>query len=187
MSTAQIHETAVVDAGVDIGDETRIWHFCHVLTGSVIGRGCVLGQNVMVGPRVRVGDGCRIQNNVSLFEGVELQDDVFCGPSCVFTNVRNPRAFVSRKYEFSRTLVARGVTIGANATIVCGITLGAFSFIGAGAVVTKDVAPHAVMLGNPARQLGWASHDGERLGDDLVCPRSGRRYELRDGQLTEAS
>jgi UDP-2-acetamido-3-amino-2,3-dideoxy-glucuronate N-acetyltransferase len=175
----------VVDDGATIGDRTRIWHFSHVLPGTVIGADCSLGQNVMVGPHVSVGDRCRIQNNVSLFEGVQLADDVFCGPSCVFTNVRNPRAFVSRKDEFLSTRVDDGVTIGANATIVCGVTLGAYCFIGAGTVVTKDVPPHALVIGNPGSVRGWVSHDGEVLGPELVCPRSRRRYRVLNGELVE--
>ena len=171
-----IHQTAVVDDNVEIGDGSKIWHFCHVLSGSRIGRNCGFGQNVMVGPSVDVGDGCKIQNNVSLFNGVILEDDVFCGPSCVFTNVLTPRAFVERKDEFRETRVGRGATIGANATIICGVKIGAFAMIGAGTVVTKDVPDHALVVGNPAQQLGWVSRSGERLGTELVCPRTGERY-----------
>jgi UDP-2-acetamido-3-amino-2,3-dideoxy-glucuronate N-acetyltransferase len=179
-----IHESAYVDAGVTIGEGTRIWHFVHVLRGVVIGRNCSLGQNVMVGPDVTLGDGCRVQNNVSLYAGVTLEEDVFCGPSCVFTNVVNPRAFVSRKDAFGKTLVRRGATIGANATIVCGHALGAYSFIAAGAVIRGDVSDYALMAGVPARRIGWMSKAGERLGDDLVCPRSGERYRLTtEGRL----
>lgn len=181
----RIHESAYIDDGVKIGAGTAVWHFCHVLQGSTIGRDCSLGQNVVVGPNVTVGDRCRIQNNVSLYEGVTLDDGVFCGPSCVFTNVVNPRAEVSRKDGFRRTHVGRGATIGANATIVCGHDIGAYAFIAAGAVVASDVLPHALMVGVPARRVGWVSHDGERLGDDLVCPRSGRAYREIDGQLEE--
>jgi len=181
-----IHESAYVDDGVAIGAGTKIWHFAHVLPGVVIGRDCSLGQNVMVGPRVTIGNGCKIQNNVALYDGVELEDDVFCGPSCVFTNVYNPRAFVSRKDEFRTTLVRRGASIGANATIICGYTLGAYCFIGAGAVVRGDVDDHALMVGVPARRIGWMSRSGERLGPDLVCPRDGtRHYETADGKLRE--
>jgi UDP-2-acetamido-3-amino-2,3-dideoxy-glucuronate N-acetyltransferase len=179
-----VHATALVDADVEIGDDTKIWHFCHILTGSRIGAGCVLGQNVMIGPDVRVGDGCKIQNNVSLYKGVTLEDDVFCGPSVVFTNVLTPRAFVERKDEFAHTLVRRGATIGANATIVCGVTIGRYAMIGAGAVVTKDVADHALVVGNPARIAGWVSRTGERLGSDLVCPRTGERYRETEYGLT---
>lgn len=180
-----VHETAVVDSGVLIGDGTKVWHFSHLLSGTSIGDDCTLGQNVVVGPNVSVGDRCRIQNNVSVYSGVTLEDGVFCGPSCVFTNVYNPRAEVSRKDDFLPTLVKRGATIGANATIVCGNDIGAYALVGAGAVVTRDVPDHALVVGSPARQIGWVSHDGERLGDDLVCPRSGRRYAEQDGALVE--
>lgn len=172
------HESAVIDAPCEIGAGTRIWHFSHVLAGSVIGRNCVIGQNVVVGPAVAIGNGCKIQNNVSIYKGVTLEDDVFCGPSCVFTNVLNPRAHVERKDEFKPTLVRKGATVGANATIVCGVTLGAYCLVGAGAVVTRDVPAFALVLGAPARRVGWVSHAGERLGEDLVCPREGRRYAL---------
>ena len=175
---ATVHESAYVDDGAEVGAGSKIWHFVHVLPGTVIGRNVVLGQNAMAGPNVRIGDGCKIQNNVSLYEGVELEADVFCGPSCVFTNVFNPRAAVSRKAEFRKTLVKRGATIGANATIVCGITIGEFAFIGAGAVVTHDVPAHALMVGAPARRTGWVSRSGEKLGPDLACPRTGERYRL---------
>jgi UDP-2-acetamido-3-amino-2,3-dideoxy-glucuronate N-acetyltransferase len=182
-TTYSAHRSAVIDEGAVIGDGTRIWHFCHVMTGSVIGEKCVLGQNVAVGPDVTIGDGCKIQNNVSIYKGVTIEDDVFCGPSAVFTNVRNPRAFVERKSEFRPTLVKRGATIGANATIVCGCIIGEYAMIGAGAVVTRDVAPHALVVGCPARLLGWVGRSGERLGDDLVCPRTGERYVRENGTL----
>ncbi|HAA93682.1 MAG TPA: N-acetyltransferase [Rhodospirillaceae bacterium] len=186
MSNYFIHETAIVDDGTTVGDGTKIWHFSHVLSGSQIGSGCVLGQNVMIGPNVTVGDGCKIQNNVSLYDGVTLEDDVFCGPSCVFTNVLTPRAFVERKDEFDPTLVKRGASIGANATIVCGVTIGAYAMIGAGATVTKDVPAHALVLGTPARHAGWASRTGEILGPDLICPRTGEKYvETADGLTGE--
>jgi UDP-2-acetamido-3-amino-2,3-dideoxy-glucuronate N-acetyltransferase len=173
---AMVHETAVVDEPVEIGAGTKIWHFSHVLSGSRIGRECSIGQNVMIGPDVVVGDGCKIQNNVSLYEGVTLADGVFCGPSCVFTNVVNPRAQVERKDEFRPTPVGTGATIGANATIVCGHAIGEYAFVAAGAVVTNDVPPFALVVGVPARRIGWMSHAGERLGPDLVCPRTGQRY-----------
>lgn len=179
------HETAVVDRGSHIGTRTKIWHFSHILKGTTIGEDCVIGQNVMIGPDVVIGNCCKIQNNVSLYKGVILEDSVFCGPSCVFTNVHNPRAEIERKDEFRATYVERGVTIGANATIVCGNRLGAYSLIGAGAVITKDVKPHAVMVGNPAKQIGWVSHAGEKLSDDLICLREGRRYQVVDGNLIE--
>ena len=177
------HSTAVVDPGVVIGAGSKIWHFSHVLGGSVIGERCVLGQNVVVGPDVRIGNGCKIQNNVSVYKGVTLEDDVFCGPSMVFTNVLNPRAFIERKDEFRPTLVKRGATIGANATIICGNIIGEYAMVGAGTVVTKDVPAYALVIGTPTRFLGWISRSGDRLGEDLVCPRTGERYELRGGLL----
>jgi UDP-2-acetamido-3-amino-2,3-dideoxy-glucuronate N-acetyltransferase len=179
------HETAIVDDDVEIGARTKIWHFCHVLSGSRLGAGCVLGQNVMAGPRVTIGDGCKIQNNVSLYEAVTLEEEVFCGPSCVFTNVLTPRAFVERKSEFAPTLVRRGASIGANATIVCGVTIGQFAMIGAGAVVTRDVPDFALVVGNPARHFGWVSREGERLGPDLVCPRTNEKYSETDAGLIQ--
>lgn len=171
-----VHCSSYVDDGVIIGPRTKIWHFCHVLKGVTIGADCSLGQNVMIGPNVTMGRGCKIQNNVALYDGVELGDDVFCGPSCVFTNVTNPRANVARKSEFKRTVVGNGVAIGANATIICGNELGAWCFIGAGAVVTRTVVPHALMVGQPARRVGWMSHDGHKLDANLVCPRTAKRY-----------
>jgi len=178
-----VHETAIVDPGVAVGAGSKIWHFSHVLLGSVIGERCVLGQNVVVGPRVRIGSGCKIQNNVSVYAGVTLEDDVFCGPSMVFTNVLNPRAHIERKDEFRPTLVRRGATIGANATVICGHTIGAYAMIGAGAVVTKDVPDFALMAGVPARRIGWVSRSGERLGRDLICPRTGEHYALEGERL----
>jgi len=180
------HESAYVDEGCEIGENTKIWHFSHILGGTKIGRQVVIGQNVMIGPDVQIGDSCKIQNNVSLYKGVVLEEGVFCGPSCVFTNVNNPRAEIERKDEYRQTYVEKGSTIGANATIVCGTRLGAYCFIGAGAVVTKDVSPHALMVGAPARQIGWMSHAGERLGADLVCLREKRQYRLTStNQLEE--
>lgn len=179
------HETAIVDPECNIGEGTKIWHFSNIIKGTKIGKNCIVGQNVMIGPDVIIGDRCKIQNNVSLYKGVVLENGVFCGPSCVFTNVHNPRAEIERKSEFRITYVEQGCTIGANATIVCGNRLGAYSLIGAGAVITKDVKPHAVMVGNPAKQIGWVSHAGEKLGSDLVCPREGRKYQVVDGYLIE--
>ncbi len=170
------HDTAVVDEGAEIGPGSKIWHFSHVLSGSKIGRDCIIGQNVMIGPDVVIGDKCKIQNNVSIYKGITLEDGVFCGPSCVFTNVNTPRAEIERKDEFLPIRVRRGVTIGANATIVCGLELGQYCTIGAGAVVTKDVPAFALVAGVPARRIGWVSHTGDRLGPDLVCPRTGRCY-----------
>jgi UDP-2-acetamido-3-amino-2,3-dideoxy-glucuronate N-acetyltransferase len=179
-----IHESAYVDTPCIIGGGTKIWHFSHVLKDCEIGSNCTIGQNVMIGPAVRIGDRCKIQNNVSLYHGVELEEGVFCGPSCVFTNVNNPRAEIERKDEFTRTLVKRGASIGANATIICGHDLGEYCFIAAGAVVTKAVPAHALMAGTPARRIGWVSRAGRRLGPDLVCPDTGERYrETADGQL----
>jgi predicted dehydrogenase/acetyltransferase-like isoleucine patch superfamily enzyme len=171
-----IHPTAFVDAPSTVGAGTKIWHFAHVLARTHIGRDCVLGQNVVAGPDVTIGDRCKIQNNVSLYKGVTLEDGVFCGPSCVFTNVNTPRAEIERKDEFLPTLVKRGATIGANATIVCGNTLGAYCLIAAGAVVTHDVPDFALMAGVPARRIGWVGHNGDKLDDNLICPRTGRRY-----------
>lgn len=178
-----VHESAYVDEGVQIGAGTKIWHFVHLLEGTEVGANCVVGQNVMAGPNVKIGDGCKIQNNVALYKGVTLEEDVFCGPSCVFTNVLTPRAHVERKDEFAETLVCKGATIGANATIVCGNTLGSYCMIAAGAVVTHNVPSFALMVGTPARRLGWVSRSGDRLKDDLVCPRTGERYYEKDGRL----
>lgn len=182
-----VHETAVVDAGCRIGKGTKIWHFSHILKDVTIGENCVISQNVMIGPDVVVGDRCKIQNNVSLYKGVTLEDGVFCGPSCVFTNVNTPRAEIERKDAYLPTRVGRAATIGANATIVCGNEIGAYALIGAGAVVTKPVKPHALMVGNPAQQIGWVSHAGERLGADLICPREGRKYQIVKDALVEVN
>ncbi len=181
-----MHPTAVVDPGAVLGEGTKVWHFVHIMPGARIGRNCVLGQNVFVG-NVHIGPGCRIQNNVSIYDGVDLEGDVFVGPSAVFTNVRTPRAHVSRKEEFSPTRVRRGATIGANATVVCGVELGPYCFVAAGAVVTSDVPAHALVRGVPARQVGWVCRCGEVLPDQghgpLECPRCRDRYVLEDGQL----
>jgi UDP-2-acetamido-3-amino-2,3-dideoxy-glucuronate N-acetyltransferase len=180
-----VHPLAAVDEGCRIGRGTKIWHFSHVLRGAIVGEDCVIGQNVMIGRGVSVGNRCKIQNNVSVYESVTLEDGVFCGPSCVFTNVLNPRAEIERKDEFLPTLVRRGATIGANATIVCGVTLGEYCLVAAGAVVTADVAPFALVAGVPARHMGWVSHAGEVLRESLICPREGRKYRVVDGRLQE--
>jgi UDP-2-acetamido-3-amino-2,3-dideoxy-glucuronate N-acetyltransferase len=179
-----VHESAYVDEPVKIGAGTKIWHFVHILSGCDIGMNCIFGQNVMAGPNVKIGDRCKIQNNVSIYQGIELEDGVFCGPSAVFTNVNNPRATIERKAEFAPTLVKRGATIGANATIVCGHTLGEYCFIAAGAVVTSDVPAYALMAGVPARRIGWVSAAGRKLGSDLICPETGSKYsEISDTRL----
>jgi Predicted dehydrogenases and related proteins len=181
------HESAYIDKNVEIGAGVKIWHFSHILTNSVIGEGCIIGQNVTVGPEVTIGKRCKIQNNVSVYKGVVLEDEVFCGPSCVFTNVYNPRAFIERKHEFKKTLVKRGVTIGANSTIVCGVTIGRYAMIGAGAVVKKDVLDYAIVAGVPARQIGWACKCGTTLKfneDRAVCEYCGNDYQINNGILT---
>lgn len=187
MSRYFAHETAVLDEGCQIGDNSRIWHFSHVMSRAVIGRNCVIGQNVMIANKVTLGNNVKVQNNVSVYEGVTCEDDVFLGPSMVFTNVINPRAFIERKSEFQSTLVRQGATVGANATIVCGHTIGRYAMIGAGAVITHDVPDYALMTGNPARQTGWVSESGCRLDFDekgfAVCPDSGQKYQLSDRQV----
>ena len=171
-----IHESSYVDEPCEIGEGTKIWHFSHILANVKIGKNCVLGQNILIGPDVSVGDNCKVQNNVSIYKGVILEDGVFCGPSCVFTNVNNPRAEIERKDDFRETRVKRGATIGANATIVCGHALGEYCFIAAGTVVVKDVPAFALMVGVPAKRIGWMSRAGVKLGGDLVCPYDGTRY-----------
>jgi UDP-2-acetamido-3-amino-2,3-dideoxy-glucuronate N-acetyltransferase len=179
-----IHPSAIIDDGASIGSGTRIWHFCHIMSTASIGSNCILGQNVFVDRDVRIGDRVKIQNNVSVYNGVTLEDDVFLGPSMVFTNVINPRAFLERKSEFKPSLVRRGATIGANATILCGVEVGSFAMIGAGAVVVKDVPPYALLVGNPAQQIGWVSEAGITLDFNpeglAICPESGKKYQLRD-------
>jgi UDP-2-acetamido-3-amino-2,3-dideoxy-glucuronate N-acetyltransferase len=183
----QIHSSAIVDDGAQIGSGSRVWHFAHVCAKARVGERCSLGQNVFVGNDVSIGNNVKIQNNVSVYDAVTLEDDVFCGPSMVFTNVYNPRSAVTRKDEYRRTLVRRGATLGANCTIVCGITVGEYAFIGAGAVIQRDVPDYALMVGVPGRQIGWMSQHGERLklpltGDaDATCPSTGMKYELRGG------
>lgn len=182
-----IHPTAIVDPGAQVGDGSRIWHWVHVCSGARIGRRCSLGQNVFVGNDVTLGNNVKVQNNVSIYDAVTLEDDVFCGPSMVFTNVHNPRAAVVRKAEYRPTLVRRGATLGANCTVICGTTVGEFAFVAAGAVVSRDVKPYALVAGVPARQIGWVSRHGERLelplsgSGDAVCPATGERYRVADG------
>jgi UDP-2-acetamido-3-amino-2,3-dideoxy-glucuronate N-acetyltransferase len=181
-----VHESSYVDEPCEIGEGTKIWHFSHVMKNTVIGKACNIGQNVVVSPDVRIGENCKIQNNVSLYTGVILEDHVFCGPSMVFTNVVNPRSEVVRKDEYKRTLVRRGASIGANATVVCGVTIGAYAFIGAGAVVTKDVPDFALMVGNPARQRGWMCRCGVKLAltlNEARCDGCGADYVLGSGRL----
>lgn len=188
--TVTIHSSAIVDEGAKIGKGSRVWHFAHVCAGAKIGNDCSLGQNVFVGNKVAIGNNVKIQNNVSVYDNVTLEDDVFCGPSMVFTNVYNPRSAVSRKDEYRNTLVKKGATLGANSTIVCGVTIGEYAFIGAGAVVNKDVPAYALMVGVPAKQVGWMSAYGEKLnlplkGDGItICPHTGKTYVLNAGQLT---
>jgi UDP-2-acetamido-3-amino-2,3-dideoxy-glucuronate N-acetyltransferase len=181
MGSAFVHETAVIDSGVTLGEGSRVWHFVHVSAGARIGRDCVLGQNVFVGACVTLGDGVKVQNNVSIYEGVEIEDEVFLGPSCVFTNVLTPRAFVERKHAFARTRVGRGASVGANATIVCGLELGAYCLVGAGSVVLDAVRPHEIVVGNPARHLGWACRCGARLpsgSGERTCAECALRYAI---------
>jgi UDP-2-acetamido-3-amino-2,3-dideoxy-glucuronate N-acetyltransferase len=186
----QVHPSAIVDDGATIGDGSRIWHFVHVCGGASIGEGVSLGQNAFVGDKVVIGDNCKIQNNVSVYDNVTLENGVFCGPSMVFTNVYNPRSKISRKDEYRDTLVRSGATLGANCTIICGVTVGRHAFVGAGAVVNKDVPDFALVVGVPAKQIGWMSEFGEQLPlpvegmGEAVCPKTGDRYELRDGVLT---
>ncbi|MBK9291428.1 MAG: N-acetyltransferase [Bacteroidetes bacterium] len=181
------HETAVIDEGAIIGKGTKIWHFSHIMTGCEIGENCNIGQNVVVSPGVRLGRNVKVQNNVSIYTGVICEDDVFLGPSMVFTNVVNPRSNVNRRGQYTQTIVRRGASIGANATIVCGHDIGEFAFIGAGAVVTKEVLPYALVVGNPARQVGWMSEFGHRLHFDengmASCPESGETYKLENGRV----
>lgn len=187
-SDTLIHPTAIIDEGCTIGEGTRIWHFSHVMHGARVGKSCNIGQNVVISPGAIVGDRVKIQNNVSVYTGVTVEDDAFLGPSCVFTNVINPRSFISRKDEFRPTIVRRGASIGANATIVCGNEIGEYAMIGAGAVVTKDVPPYSLWVGNPARQAGWVSRAGHKLdfNDGMaVCPETGAHYRLTDGRVEE--
>ncbi len=180
-----IHETAILDEKVNIGKNTKIWHFSHILSGSKIGANCIIGQNVMIGPDVTIGNNCKIQNNVSLYKGITIENDVFLGPSCVFTNIKTPRAFVDRSDEFTNTRIKKGASIGANATIVCGVEIGEYAMIAAGAVVTKNVSPYSLVAGVPAKHIGWVSKSGDRLYEDLKCRRTGMQYEVKNGNLYE--
>ncbi len=185
------HESAIIDEGCEIGDGTKIWHFCHIMQGCTIGKNCNIGQNVVVSPQVVLGNNVKVQNNVSIYTGVKCEDDVFIGPSAVFTNVINPRSAINRKNEYLKTHVAKGASIGANATIICGIKIGEYAFIGAGTVVTKDVKPYELVVGNPSKPIGWVSEYGHRLnfnGDDIaICPESGERYLLKEDVISKMS
>lgn len=188
----QVHESSYVDDGCRIGAGTRIWHFCHIMSGAVIGERCNIGQNVVISPDVTLGNNVKVQNNVSIYTGVILEDDVFCGPSMVFTNVVNPRSHVIRKDEYKRTLVGKGASLGANCTVVCGHDIGRYAFVGAGAVVTKSIPPHALVVGNPGRIAGWMCQCGVKLASGAALPQSahcsacGAGYEVRNGELTRA-
>lgn len=190
--TVFIHESAIVDEGATIGEDSRVWHFVHICSGAVIGKKCSMGQNVFIGNKVVIGDDCKIQNNVSVYDDVTLENGVFCGPSMVFTNVYNPRSFVDRKSEYMPTLIKTGATLGANCTIVCGNIVGKFAFVGAGSVVNKDVPDYALMVGIPARQIGWMSEYGERLdlpltgNAEALCEHTGAKYTLQNSTVTKA-
>jgi UDP-2-acetamido-3-amino-2,3-dideoxy-glucuronate N-acetyltransferase len=192
MTNITIHPTAIVDEGAQIGEGSRVWHWVHVCGGAKLGNGVSLGQNVFVGNKVIIGDHCKIQNNVSVYDNVTLEEGVFCGPSMVFTNVYNPRSLIERKSEYRNTLVKKGATLGANCTIVCGTTIGKYAFVGAGAVVNRDVKPYALMVGAPARQVGWMSEHGERIplplnGEgEYICPHTGQKYQLLNDEMTRS-
>ena len=185
MAEPFIHPTAIVDAGAKLGPDVKVWHFAHVMGSANVGARCIVGQNCFIDKDVTIGAGCKLQNNVSVYKGVALEEDVFCGPSMVFTNVINPRAFIERKTEFKPTLVKRGATFGANCTVVCGITVGRYALIAAGAVVTNDVPDFALMVGVPARRRAWVSRAGHTLKSDLTCPETGEKYKEVDGKLVE--
>lgn len=191
MSKYESHPTAIIDKDCKIGDGTKIWHYSHLMSGCTVGDNCTIGQNVVISPGVIIGAGTKIQNNVSVYTGVICEENVFLGPSCVFTNVINPRSVIERKHEFRRTIIRRGASIGANATIICGHTVGEYAMIGAGTVVTKDILPYALVIGNPSKQIGWVSQYGCKLNFDkdgkATCPESGEVYRLRDGQVMRIS
>jgi UDP-2-acetamido-3-amino-2,3-dideoxy-glucuronate N-acetyltransferase len=192
MSDFFVHESSYIDEEVSIGKGTKIWHFCHILPQTFIGKACSFGQNCVVGPNVTIGNNVKAQNNISIYEGVEIEDDVFLGPSMVFTNVINPRSAVNRKEEFKKTILKKGCSIGANTTIICGVTIGEYAFIGAGAVVRSDVKPYALMVGVPAKQIGWISDYGEKLDlpltghETITCPHTGTFYTLQNNQLSRS-
>jgi UDP-2-acetamido-3-amino-2,3-dideoxy-glucuronate N-acetyltransferase len=179
-----LHPSAILEPGAILGAGCKVWHYSHIMQGSRIGADCNIGRNVLIGPEVTIGRGCRIQNNISIFKGVTLEDQVFCGPSMIFTNVFNPRAFIPRMHELRPTLVQRGATLGAGCLIICGLTIGAYALVGAGAVVTRPVAAHALVMGNPARQRGWVCWCGVKLGRQLLCPACGRQYAAQNDGLT---
>ncbi len=189
MANFFVHESAYVDDNVSIGNNTKIWHFSHILSNTFIGENCSFGQNCVVGPNVKIGNGVKVQNNISIYEGVEVEDDVFLGPSIVFTNVINPRSFIIRKEEFKKTLLKKGCSIGANATIICGINIGKYAFVGAGAVVLKDIPDYGLVVGNPAKQIGWVSKSGIRLHFDkeglAICDQTQKKYRLEEGFVKE--
>ena len=189
MAIYTAHKSCYIDDNVTIGDNTKIWHFSHILSGSAIGTNCSFGQNCVVGPKVTIGNGVKVQNNVSIYEGVEIEDDVFLGPSMVFTNVINPRAFIVRREEFKKTLLKKGCSVGANATIICGVTIGEYALIGSGAVVNRDVKPHALMVGVPAKQIGWVSNAGNTLqfneNDEAIDSFDNSKYQINDGVISE--
>ncbi len=177
------HPTSIIEKNVSIGNKSKIWHFTHIMKNVCIGNNCIIGKNVFIGENVKIGNNCKIQNNVSIFDGVVLKDDIFCGPSCVFTNVKNPRAFIEQKNKFLNTIIQSGVTIGANSTIVCGNTVSEYAFIGAGSVVTKNIQKFALVYGNPAKKVGWVSKNGCKLDNSLTCPRDNSQYVLKNNQL----
>ncbi len=187
MSNYFVHESSFIDSDVIVGDDSKIWHFCHILSDSKIGNNCSFGQNCVVGPKVNIGSGVKVQNNVSIYEGVEIEDDVFLGPSMVFTNVVNPRSFITRKEEFKKTVLKKGCSVGANATIVCGITIGEYALIGSGAVINKNVKPYALMVGTPAKQIGWVSYAGNTLhfneNDEAIDSFDDSKYKIVDNNL----
>ena len=187
MSNYFVHESSFIDSDVIVGDDSKIWHFCHILSESKIGSNCSFGQNCVVGPKVNIGSGVKVQNNVSIYEGVEVEDDVFLGPSMVFTNVINPRSFITRKEEFKKTVLKKGCSVGANATIVCGITIGEYALIGSGAVINKNVKPYALMVGTPAKQIGWVSYAGNTLhfneNDEAIDSFDDSKYKIVDNNL----